>query len=138
VDPDFLVGWEVQLSSLGYLLERAPHLQINDMYRRLSRLRAVEEEEEEEEEEGREEEGGREEEEERREAVEQVGEGRVDEWGEEHQSGIWVLGESKREGGREGRRKGGRDGWEGKRIIRSAPHPSSFPPSLPQAGISGV
>jgi hypothetical protein len=24
--------------------------------------------------------------------VEQVGEGRADEWGEEHQSGIWVLG----------------------------------------------
>ena len=92
MDPDFLVGWEVQLASLGYLLERAPYLHLNDMHRRLSRLRVLGPGE------GRGE-GGRE----GQEWVEQVGEGRADEWGEEHQSGIWVLG--KREGGRE-------VGWE--------------------------
>lgn len=77
---------------MGYLLERAPYLHLNDMHRQLSRLRVLGPGE------GRGEGEG-----EGQEWVEQVGEGRADEWGEEHQSGIWVLG--KREGGREG-------GWE--------------------------
>jgi DNA polymerase elongation subunit (family B) len=39
-DPDFLVGWEVQMASLGYLLERAQHLGLPGLLRRLSRVRA--------------------------------------------------------------------------------------------------
>ncbi len=39
-DPDFLVGWEVQMASLGYLLERAQHLGLPGLLRRLSRIRA--------------------------------------------------------------------------------------------------
>jgi hypothetical protein len=39
-DPDFLVGWEVQMASLGYLLERAQHLGLSGLLRRLSRVRA--------------------------------------------------------------------------------------------------
>ena len=40
VDPDFVVGWEVQMASLGYLLERAQHLGLPGLLRRLSRVRA--------------------------------------------------------------------------------------------------
>lgn len=39
-DPDFVVGWEVQMASLGYLLERAQHLGLFGLLRRLSRVRA--------------------------------------------------------------------------------------------------
>lgn len=73
-DPDFLVGWEVQQGSLGYLRDRHKVLhpeptQQPSLIKLLSRLQP-----------------------ERERGVVHVGEEREDEWGEEQQSGIWVMG----------------------------------------------
>jgi len=71
-DPEFLVGWEVQKSSLGYLIERADHLETPTpipMAKVMGRIK------------------------ERPGGVTDTTEDRTnDEWGESQASGIWIVG----------------------------------------------